>query len=73
MASVVEQVQTSEQQLSLPRLANMSDAGTSLVDAASNQRDIMTSFASLMNKMAILVEIGDEVAKVGPHYFCTVV
>jgi tRNA pseudouridine-54 N-methylase len=64
IAKAVEQAQTAEQQLSPPRLARTSDAVTSLANTASNQKDLVTSFDCLLDKVAILVKIGDEVAKV---------
>lgn len=63
MARAVEQAQTSEQQLSSTQLAKTSDAVTSLADN-SNQKDLLTSFDSLLDKVAIIVRVGDEVAKV---------
>jgi hypothetical protein len=45
---------------------NMPNAVTDLTDAASNQQKLVTSFGSLLDKVGILVSVGDEVAKVCP-------
>ena len=62
MARAVEQAQTSEQQLSSTQFAKTSDAATSLADTVSNQKDLLTSFDSLLDKVAIIVRVGNEVA-----------
>ncbi|KAM6493347.1 hypothetical protein JOM56_011481, partial [Amanita muscaria] len=67
ISRAVEQAQTSEQQLSPPRLAKMADAVTSLANTASNQTDLVISFDCLLDKVAILVKIGDGVAKIHPY------
>ncbi|KIL54776.1 hypothetical protein M378DRAFT_174052 [Amanita muscaria Koide BX008] len=67
ISRAVEQAQTSEQQLSPPRLAKMADAVTSLANTASNQTDLVISFNCLLDKVAILVKIGDGVAKIHPY------
>ncbi|KIL58336.1 hypothetical protein M378DRAFT_170769 [Amanita muscaria Koide BX008] len=67
ISRAVEQAQASEQQLSPPRLTKMSDAVTSLANTASNQTDLVTSFDCLLDKVAILVKIGNEVAKIHPY------
>jgi hypothetical protein len=51
-----------------PLIANMSDNVTGFTDTISNQGDLLASFDSLLNKVAILIEVGDEVAQVRPHY-----
>jgi hypothetical protein len=65
-AYVVQQARVAEQTLSPPPVAKLSDAVTIITDAASTQKDLVTSFGSLMSKLEILVKVGDEVAKVYP-------
>lgn len=63
MARAVEQAQTSERRLSPPKLGKMPDV-TSLANTVSNQKDLVTSFDSLLDKVGIIVKVGDEIAKV---------
>jgi len=49
-----------------PLAINMSNAVTDLTDAASNQQKLVTSFGFLLDKVGILLTVGDEVAKVCP-------
>jgi hypothetical protein len=49
-----------------PAINTMSNAVTDLTDTASNQQKLVTSFGSLLDKVGILVTVGDEVAKVCP-------
>jgi hypothetical protein len=41
-----------------------SSAVTDLTDTASNQQNLVTSFGSLLDKVGILLTVGDEIAKV---------
>jgi hypothetical protein len=61
----VEQAKASAQKLLGPVVvANVFDAVTNTANAASNQQNLITTFEALMNKLGVLVKIGDEVAKV---------
>jgi hypothetical protein len=60
----VEQAQTSAQGLALPLATDVSDAVTNISNTQTNQRDLITSFDALMQKLGVLVKVGDEVAKV---------
>jgi hypothetical protein len=60
----VEKARTAEQQLSPLQLTEMSDDVTSLGNNIANQKDLVTSFDCLLDKVAIIVKVGDEVAKV---------
>jgi hypothetical protein len=66
VADVVEQARSAEQSLSPPLIARITDAATSHFNTVSNQADLVTSFGSLLDKVGILVKLGDEVAKVCP-------
>jgi hypothetical protein len=63
-ANAVQQARVAEQNLSLPPVAKFSDAVTSITDAASTRKDLVTSIGSLMSKVETLVKVGDEIAKV---------
>lgn len=67
IATAVEQARISEQKLLPPQPAKTSDAITSVANTVSNQQDLATSFGSLLDKVAILVKVGDEVAKIHPY------
>ena len=60
----IEQAQTSAQGLVQPLVTNVADAVTNISDAWTNQQNLITSFSALMQKLGVLVEIGDAVAKV---------
>ena len=60
----VEQAQTSAQGLVQPLVTNVADTVTNISDAWKNQQNLITSFSALMQKLGVLVEIGDAVAKV---------
>ena len=64
----VEQAQTSAQGLALPLATDVSDAVTNISNTQTNQRDLITSFDALMQKLGVLVKVGDEVAKVRSLY-----
>ena len=59
----VEQAQTSAQGLAQPLVTGVADA-VNISDAWTNQQCLITSFSALMQKLGVLVEIGDAVAKV---------
>ena len=63
VADIVEQARTLEQ----TNITHVSDATTNVADAASSQTNLATSLSSLMDKVGILVKLGDEVAKVCPR------
>jgi hypothetical protein len=60
----VEQAQVSVQRLSQPLVANMADTLTNVSITVSNQQNLITSFDALMQRLGVLVKVGDEVAKV---------
>ena len=60
----IEQAQTSAQGLVQPLVASVTDTVTDISDAWTNQQNLITSFSALMQKLRVLVEIGDAVAKV---------
>ena len=60
----VEQAQTSVQGLAPPLATNVSDAVTNISDIWTNQQNLVVLFDSLMQKLGVLVKVGDEVAKV---------
>jgi len=59
----IEQAQTSAQGLAQPLVSSVTDV-TNISDAWTNQQNLITSFSALMQKLRVLVEIGDTVAKV---------
>jgi hypothetical protein len=63
----VEQALLSGEKLSQPlvvtTVANL-NAVTDLTDTTSTQQNLVTSFGSLLDKVGILLTVGDEVAKV---------
>jgi hypothetical protein len=63
-SDAVEQAQTSAQGLALLLATDVSDAVTNTSNTQTNQRDLITSFDALMQKLGVLVKVGDEVAKV---------
>jgi hypothetical protein len=74
-STAVEQAQLSGKKLPQPLVVNtMANAVTDLTNTASNQQNLVTSFSSLLNKVGILLTVGDEVAKVWllvySHSFC---
>ena len=60
----VEQAQASVQKLSQPLVVSVADALTNVSNAVSNQQNLITWFDALMNKLELLVRVGDEVTKV---------
>ena len=60
----VEQAQTSAQGLALPLATKVSDTVTNISDTWTNQQNLVVLFDSLMQKLGVLVKVGDEVAKV---------
>jgi len=60
----IEQAQTSAQGLAQPLVTSVTDAVTSISDAWTNQQNLITRFNALMQKLEVLVGIGDAVAKV---------
>ena len=60
----VEHAQTSAQGLAPPLVTNASDAVTKISDTWTNQQNLVALFDSLMQKLGVLVKVGDEVAKV---------
>jgi len=67
VASTVEQAQISTQLLSAPLLVNVCDDITHLASTVSNQQTLVKSFKSVMDKVGILVNVGDELAKIHPY------
>jgi hypothetical protein len=64
VADALERARALEQSLSRPEVTQVSGVTTSLADAASNQAGLATSLGSVLDKIGILVKLGDEVAKV---------
>ena len=64
--AAIEQAQLSGEKFPQPLVANttMAHAVTDLTNTASNQQNLVTSFGSLLDKVGILLTVGDEVAKV---------
>ena len=60
----MEDAQMSAHKLSQPIVSNVSDAFTNISDTVSNQQNLVTSFNALMQRLQLLVTIGDEVVKV---------
>ena len=60
----VEQSQTSAQGLALPLATKVSDTVTNISDTWTNQQNLVVLFDSLLQKLGVLVKVGDEVAKV---------
>jgi hypothetical protein len=60
----VEQAQTTTQKLAEPFVANATNALATISDTVSNQQNLMTLSEALLQKVGVLVKIGDEVAKV---------
>jgi hypothetical protein len=64
-STAVEQAQLSGKKLPQPLVVNtMANAVTDLTNTASNQQNLVTSFGSLLDKVGILLTVGDEIAKV---------
>ena len=59
----VEQAQTSARGLAPPLVTKVSDV-TNIPDTWTNQQNLVVLFDSLMQKLGVLVKVGDEVAKV---------
>lgn len=70
----MKRARAAEQALSPPEITVFTDATTSLANTITNQVNLTTSLSSLLDKVGILVKLGDEVAKVYPklhhHYPC---
>jgi hypothetical protein len=65
--TVVEQALHSGKNLLQPLVVNtISNSVTGFTNTASNQQDLITSFSSLLDKVGILLTVGDEVTKVCP-------
>jgi hypothetical protein len=64
VGGAVEQAQARTQNLKQPFVANAANALTTASNTVSNQQNLTTSLEALMNKLGVLVKIGDEVAKV---------
>jgi len=63
--TAIEQALLSGKNLPQPLAVNtISSAVTDLTDTALNQQNLVTSFGSLLEKVGILLTVGDEVAKV---------
>jgi len=63
--TALEQALLSGKNLPQPLAVNaMFSAVTDLTNAASNQQNLVISFGSLLDKVGILLTVGDEVAKV---------
>ena len=60
----VEQAQTSAQGLAPPLVTKVSDAVTNISVTWTNQQNLVVLFDSLLQKLGVLVKVGDEVAKV---------
>ncbi|KIM80170.1 hypothetical protein PILCRDRAFT_9732 [Piloderma croceum F 1598] len=66
--TAVEQAQLAGEKLSQPLLVNtMANAVTDLTNTASNQQNLVTSFGCLVDKVRILLTVGDEIAKIHPY------
>jgi hypothetical protein len=63
----MEQARKSDQRLSSPQVVKVTDAVTIVKDAVSDQEDLVTSFGSLVDKMAIVVKVGEEVPQILPY------
>jgi hypothetical protein len=64
-STAVEQAQLSGKKLPQPLVVNtMANAITDRINTASNQQNLLTSFNSLLDKVGILLTVGNEVAKV---------
>jgi hypothetical protein len=63
--TAIEQALVSGGKLPQPLVVTtVANAVTDLTDTASNQQNLVTSFGSLLDKVGILLTVGDEVAKV---------
>ena len=60
----MKEAQMSVHKLSQPFVSNVSNAFTNISDTVSNQQNLVASFTALMQKLQLLVKIGDKVAKV---------
>ena len=60
----VEQAHAMAHGLTQPFVVDAANALATISDTVSNQQNLITTFDGLMNKLGILVRIGDEVAKV---------
>jgi hypothetical protein len=60
----VEQAHAMPHDLTQPFVVDAANALATISDTVSNQQNLITTFDGLMNKLGILVRIGDEVAKV---------
>ena len=63
IAEVIEQAHMLEQTLSLPNITHLSDTTTNVADAVSSQTNLATSLSSLMDKVGVLVKLGDEISQ----------
>ena len=71
----VEEAHAMAHGLTKPFVADAADALAAISGTVSNQQNLITTFDGLMNKLRILVKIGDEVSKVGFRYLldnCTI-
>ena len=62
--TAVEQAQLSGKKLPQPLVNTMANAVTDLTDTASNQQNLVKYFGFLLDKVGILLKVGDEFAKV---------
>jgi hypothetical protein len=69
----VEQAQTSAQGLALSLVTNVSEAVTNISDTWPNQQNLVTSFDALMQKLGVLVKVGDDVTRFDFWYLRLVV
>ncbi|KIJ24378.1 hypothetical protein M422DRAFT_274858 [Sphaerobolus stellatus SS14] len=63
----VEEARKAEQRLSSSLDTQAVDSAGSSTNLVSNQKDIVTSFASLLRKVDGLVKLADEIAKIHPY------
>jgi hypothetical protein len=61
IGAAVTETQASSQKISQPLVSGVADKAANLPNVVSNQ---VTNFDVLLNKMGVLIKIGDEVAKV---------
>jgi hypothetical protein len=66
----MEHARMAAQKLSSLPVVNVADGVTNHTNTISNQMSLVTSLSSLLDKVGILVKIGDEVAKVCLCYLC---
>ena len=60
----VEQAHAMAHDLTQPFVVDAANALATISDTVSNQQNLITTFDALMNKLGILMKMGDEVAKV---------